>query len=348
MPRQWTQFFSQVESPDFHAALEARIHDPLWLLTRQWQMGEFHGEDAGSPVRVEVEHYAHKIDLIRIADNTIYHPYRPEDGPLEARVEQESRTQVKPDLRTRAQVGMMFLQQLEQTGLPFNKGTLLTRFGFNPTEFDGETDGAVQLLLKRALDSERLYESFESLTDAKITEFFGVTEPEMVTSYRQFINSWKNTYAAQIGKTLGQDAWLEDRMEYRFAVSVPTSFGRVELVAEEYPGGRLDWDSFTIQSVNTSDIMHKPILKKETLLPSPVTFAGMPFPRFWEFEDGAVDFGNPDAVDRDLGRLLLAEFVMAWGNDWFQVPIEVPAGALCKINQLHVTDTFGIKTSILP
>jgi hypothetical protein len=26
------------------------VHDALWLLTRQWQLGEFHGVDAGSPV----------------------------------------------------------------------------------------------------------------------------------------------------------------------------------------------------------------------------------------------------------------------------------------------------------
>ena len=29
--------------------LQARIYDPLWLLARQWQIGEFQGEDNGSP-----------------------------------------------------------------------------------------------------------------------------------------------------------------------------------------------------------------------------------------------------------------------------------------------------------
>ena len=29
--------------------LQARIYDPLWLLARQWQVGEFQGEDDGSP-----------------------------------------------------------------------------------------------------------------------------------------------------------------------------------------------------------------------------------------------------------------------------------------------------------
>ena len=36
------------------ASLSARVFDPLWLLTRQWQVGEFQGEDAGMPVLARV------------------------------------------------------------------------------------------------------------------------------------------------------------------------------------------------------------------------------------------------------------------------------------------------------
>ena len=32
--------------------LEASLRDPLWLLARQWQLGEFRGEDAASPAFV--------------------------------------------------------------------------------------------------------------------------------------------------------------------------------------------------------------------------------------------------------------------------------------------------------
>ena len=32
-------------------SLQAQIRDPLWLLARQWQVGEFAGDDAGSPVQ---------------------------------------------------------------------------------------------------------------------------------------------------------------------------------------------------------------------------------------------------------------------------------------------------------
>lgn len=35
---------------DFEAGFRAAIHDPLWFLARQWQMGEHQGENAASPV----------------------------------------------------------------------------------------------------------------------------------------------------------------------------------------------------------------------------------------------------------------------------------------------------------
>src|SRR4051812_28649653 len=42
-------------------SVQARIADPLWLLGRQWQLGEFQGEDAGSPVLAELEYTASPI-----------------------------------------------------------------------------------------------------------------------------------------------------------------------------------------------------------------------------------------------------------------------------------------------
>ncbi|MDI6027062.1 hypothetical protein QBK99_12770 [Corticibacterium sp. UT-5YL-CI-8] len=40
---------------DIDNGFAARLHDPLWFLARQWQMGEHQGENASTPVRVDVE-----------------------------------------------------------------------------------------------------------------------------------------------------------------------------------------------------------------------------------------------------------------------------------------------------
>ncbi|MEZ5911395.1 MAG: hypothetical protein R3D84_03495 [Paracoccaceae bacterium] len=39
-------------SPDISDALSARIADGLWFLARQWQMGEFEGENGGAPAQI--------------------------------------------------------------------------------------------------------------------------------------------------------------------------------------------------------------------------------------------------------------------------------------------------------
>ncbi len=83
-------------------------------------------------------------------------------------------------------------------------------------------------------------------------------------------------------------------------------------------------------------------------LPTHVTFRGMPSPRWWELEDATTDFGAlaPDQVD--LAALLVMEFALVFGNDWFCVPVPTQVGSLSQVTTLVVTDTFGIRTVIEP
>ena len=46
----WNRLEGRPRTTEFDRALQADIHDPLWMLARQWQLGEFRGEDGGSPV----------------------------------------------------------------------------------------------------------------------------------------------------------------------------------------------------------------------------------------------------------------------------------------------------------
>jgi hypothetical protein len=46
----WVRLEPRCRADDMAESVQARIHDPLWMLARQWQMGEFQGEDTGTPV----------------------------------------------------------------------------------------------------------------------------------------------------------------------------------------------------------------------------------------------------------------------------------------------------------
>src|SRR6266511_1987223 len=41
----WDRIEAIARSTGLTGGLEARVADPLWLLARQWQVGEFHGDD---------------------------------------------------------------------------------------------------------------------------------------------------------------------------------------------------------------------------------------------------------------------------------------------------------------
>ena len=43
----WTRLETRQRTDDLDVSLAARVHDPLWLLARQWQLGELRGHDAG-------------------------------------------------------------------------------------------------------------------------------------------------------------------------------------------------------------------------------------------------------------------------------------------------------------
>jgi len=46
----WSRLEGRPRTNNFDRTLKAEVRDALWMLCKQWQMGEFRGEDAGSPV----------------------------------------------------------------------------------------------------------------------------------------------------------------------------------------------------------------------------------------------------------------------------------------------------------
>ncbi len=50
----WSRLEPVPATGDLEPGLQAPLADPLWLLARQWQFGELHGDDAGSPVEVRL------------------------------------------------------------------------------------------------------------------------------------------------------------------------------------------------------------------------------------------------------------------------------------------------------
>jgi hypothetical protein len=72
----------------------------------------------------------------------------------------------------------------------------------------------------------------------------------------------------------------------------------------------------------------------------------MPTRQWWHLEDAQTDFGELDADHVDLAKMVVMEFALIYGADWFEVPIPVDVGSLIRVDTLVVTDTFGERTLI--
>ena len=138
-------------------------------------------------------------------------------------------------------------------------------------------------------------------------------------------------------------------MEYTFSLSTKLGddqFGERTLTARQYADGTLDWYSFDLNGdINMGTGQDAPgEIVTRTVIPAPVTFHGMPAPRFWELEDARIDLGSLQPGATDLAQLLMVEMLTGYGNDWYVIPVELPVGSLVECRSLVVTDTFGAQT----
>src|SRR5690349_9640367 len=75
-------------TPDVTRSLRAEVRDPLWMLTRQWQMGELAGEDAASCVTSRIAYQHEKMTRVAFGAAAGF-AFDDATMPLETRTERE-------------------------------------------------------------------------------------------------------------------------------------------------------------------------------------------------------------------------------------------------------------------
>jgi hypothetical protein len=355
--------------PDMSRGLSARIFDPLWMLTRQWQVGEFQGEDTGSPATARVRAQTallSRCHLGAIAPNTPTQApaYDSERMPLEVMVEQQ---RVRPgapgemrQLRLVVDAGLHFLRMLEtQTLSRSYRRAFISIYPLSsalPPEPDDATASFIRTMAGRALDARLLEGAFRAVggsqppLDARLQ-----ATTEDGEKIRQTGAHWLAWYDGLFSEPDAQPtaAWNSERMEYAVSVAGRLSadpFSERTLTATELYRGDLDWLDFDLNSeVNLgtqNDEKFKSLV--QTTIPAPVNVRGTPAVRFWEFEDARVEYGLMPAGPADLAQLLMIEYTSSYGNDWFVVPVELQVGSLTTVDSLVVTDTFGVRMLLRP
>ncbi len=369
----WNRLEGRPRQEDFESNLRAEIRDPMWMLCRQWQLGEFNGEDAGSAIKAKVQVSTARLN--RYAGRSNQAVGYNDSMPLETKVEYEA---IPFDLMTQAQVGRQWFKLLSNINdlvdVDALKKSYLTKFGF--TDFGNSSAEQSQIrsnpqawqtfeLLKgRVVDGEKLYTVVHFdvtahrnwLVEIGIND--GSSDFQKILEAAKALDSWFGRVYSQPSET-DDSAWSDDYLEYQFACSVPADIeGEKQsvMVAEKYHHGHLDWYSVDFDNRINASLTDKPeasisneVLKLEkpiTFIPNTIEFAGMPSVRWWEFEDSKTNFGNINPNTTDLATLVLADFGLVYGNDWSLVPYTLQVGSLSEVQGVIVEDVFGVRTLV--
>ncbi|HKR68417.1 MAG TPA: hypothetical protein VJT16_06230 [Streptosporangiaceae bacterium] len=356
----------------FDAALRAEIRDPLWMLARQWQVGELNGDDAGSPIMVQVHVQRSGLTGIGAREGPI-EPFG-EDLPLESRVErrpvvmQLGGTPLALDLRLA--MGRRWLKMLVGPSANLSadyRSAFTTAYGFTqPDPADPAAAGTIAhatvwqsyaAVAGRAMDGGQLY--LHLTGDPPGQPYDGVAgvsegdKPALEVLGNAFVTWFERLVLP--APSPDEDSWDPQRLDYRFRATAPdgASTSR-QYLAEGFRGGRLDWWALDIESEVPTQPSGAPAgtdpvsTITSSMLPTPIRFAGMPATRWWAFEDGKVNLANVDAASTDVATLLFLEFSLIFANDWFLVPLSMPVASVAQVLGVAVTDVFGDRIWVPP
>ena len=353
-PPTWTRLEPQGSAGDPRPGIEARVHDPLWLMGRQWQLGEFEGEDAGTPLTVRVVTRTAAVDRWASGDTGAPREFgRAGTELLEPLVEREPVAPGGPGLRARAEAAVTLFAALADDGLAHHRDRLVEHcpLDLDPSHYPDGTHAALDPewgRLRRLLDGRAVADGeliCQALDVEDLPDWLDPADQGEADALREVLAEWRDWYRAEIGPAPGgDDCWVGDRLEYHFRVAAGTRC----YDAPAHGGGEIGWHSFDSMpdaGLPEPDGAAAPppdeLREVHALLASPLRYPGMPADRLWEMEDAQVNLGQIESEPWDLARLLVAEFALTYGNDWLVVPIDIPYGSVTTVESVIYRTTFG-------
>lgn len=360
----WNRLEGRPRTKNFLRALRAEVRDPLWMLCKQWQTGEFKGDDAGSPIFAKVHVATTELTKYQPGDAAVKDFDK--SAPLEAIVEQRplpyNGQQHILSLDIRLLMGRQWLKYLQSAGLSALKPQYLQHANYKIAEPDPTSRSDTFLtahpsvwqsfsaMADRAMDGANLY--FYLMTDSHNHAYDGITlanegDKTTIDGLASKFIQWYEKLFYQPSKEQN-DAWQAQQLEYQFSVSAPQEGFEKVMIAEEYYQGRLDWYNLDVdpsrQSLSNGASDNGASSITMSFFPTAIQFDGMPHTCWWTFEEGKTNFGDIKPDTTDINKLLLMEFGLVYANDWFLVPFQLPVGSIADVKG---SDNIRADTSLL-
>ena len=352
---------------DLTEALRFRVHDPLWMLSRQWQLGEFRGNDAGTAMSVRCHVATTPISGYQIGNTSAGKVSGLSNTtPIEPIVEQINRA-ITPLVRVEsaayycklisglpprvydATVGQLKknypLQNLADTG----RGSLEHD---EIRSFSDSRNIRLQRFARafsaKAFDGYALYQDLSKSLPSRGGTSLSKSELEVLEKARETYLKWfANRY---LPKSQGAaSAWNQPELGYDFEADNAVA----KYKSQDYVGGRVSWYSFDVDSMKDSaDSLQRGDYKRKNVdrttidsLPVLASYPGAPNKRLWQFENRDVFMGNSREMQAK-GNVAFMQFATMYGNDWMLCPLKTEIGKYVEVESIEVYDTFGCRNVI--
>jgi len=342
---------------DLRRSLSAEVRDPLWFLFRQWQMGEFQGEDTGSLAYIKYTGTTAPIPRwAKTGEAPAQEKPLDKHAPLEP---QTLREPFAPDLGLQVELGQDFADLLRarvaddttasailavfRALQPYQISQLPDADELNPV--DPATKRFLGVCAGRSLNGFALYQLGVS-GGALPTGLPGGQATNVQDALADLV-SRANEVFGQIGEGDPLN-WQKERLEYQLQVVGvnPAGPGNVRLDAHPDSDGEYDWFAFDARSKNEAATEAAPRSVSFSMVPARVQFDGMPSPRFWNFEDNHLALPDITSERDDLVKIMTADFMLVHSNDWYAIPYAQPVGTLARTQHILVRDVFGKLTVV--
>ena len=370
----WGRVEPHAQTTDLDVGLAAEVADPLWLLLRQYQLGELTGDDAGSPVAIDVASSWSRFSRYRADGGDTPGdplPITEHTGPVERLVESEPVIRLGGDARgtpwtAAVRAGRSLRRRLVAAGMDAVADRLATDGGTTFTadpvadvveSFDDARYRA--LLAGRAIDGAKVLDLHRGagLPAAVVS---GADPGRLATE----MDAW----AADLEQDWGvsdaaadrfSPAWVRERLEYNFSVAAPPlpgGEGELVLTAAEYDGTGVEWYSLDLDADPDLPLGAGDDLASD---PSP----GRPADPHAAARGAQLPGHAGRPVLGDGGRLgrsrpgrrrpdrpgdgcwpSTSRSCSAPTGSW--CPVEVPVGCVARVDWVVVRDTFGGATLV--
>lgn len=320
--RVWNRLEGRTRTPDMDEAMKAELYDPLWLLARQWQFGEFQGNDCGTATSLRIACSEKSVKFSRNGQELNIDELPPETA-VEA---------IKPefDYMDRVEAGVQLkriINRIEPDSALSVIDQLLEEFPVDCDEAD-LTDSTMlasflSISREKAIDGVKYYENYSN-TNSPV--------------YREFKVWFEELYSIPDNANVN---WNSERLEYSASFNVGNED---RISAKEYYSGNLEWHSFDLEEEGA--VRRGTGYEIKEYLPTKLRYGGMPAERFWEIEDYKVDFTNINASKSDITKIVVSEYASLYSNDWLVSPLELSYGVVGTVKSIIIKDNFGEFTYI--